>query len=117
MPLLTPRSRMARPGQMPLPCHRRTAQNASPGRPIPSYKTAMNGAPKSGFPLWILAIVIPAAMPLLLCGGMLMLVVYWLWEAPATHQPGGPAAIAERDAPPQEMELRPGGPVRVDDIL
>jgi hypothetical protein len=77
----------------------------------------MNDAPKSGFPLWILAIVISAAMPLLLCGGVLMLVVYWLWEAPTTHQLGGPVAIVERDAPLPEMELRPDGPVRVDDIL
>jgi len=79
----------------------------------------MNNAPKSGFPLWILAIVIPAAMPLLLCGGVLMLVVYWLWEGPTTHQLGGPVAIVEGDASLPEMELCPNGdgPVRVDDIL
>jgi hypothetical protein len=73
----------------------------------------MRDAP-SGFPLWILTLVIPA---LLLCGGSFALALYRLWGTPSTHPMGGPVAVVGQADGQAEMEARPDGAVRVDDIL
>jgi hypothetical protein len=68
----------------------------------------MREAP-SDFPLWILAV--------LLFGGSFAPALYWLWGTSGTHQLGGPVAVMGQADGQAELESRPDGAVRVDDIL
>jgi hypothetical protein len=54
-----------------------------------------------------LAILIPTAVLLLLCGGVLALVLFSMWGTARTEQLGGPVAIVEKGGPPPEMDAHP----------